>query len=168
MLVIDSVHQGVRSTSSITPNALWWPTSKVWKIFTSFGNRLVFNWYIEVGVFYPYLFFFRLTKFLVFLLTTNFETWHDNVVFETGRKETAPTQVLIRIQNEVFNESVHYLRTARLHGNAVQWLVLFNRGATKISAECSLTVLKRLVLAGEIIVTNWLVRSDSQTAYNRE
>ena len=43
----------------IINNVLWWSKSKVWKIVTSFSNRLVFNWYIEVGAFYPFSLFAR-------------------------------------------------------------------------------------------------------------
>ena len=55
---------------------------KFWKFVTSFGNRLNFDWYIEVGAFLP-LFFFDLTKIWVFLLTTDFETRLNRGFFRT-------------------------------------------------------------------------------------
>ena len=65
---------------------------KFWKFVTSFGNRLNFDWYIEVEAFLP-LFFFRLTKIWVFSLTTNFETRLSRGFFGTCGKDTAPTYV---------------------------------------------------------------------------
>ena len=114
---MDSIHQGARSTSSIMSCGS--QNQKFWKFVTSFGNRLNFDWYIEDGAFLP-LFFFRLTKIWVFLLTTNFETRQSRGFFGTCGKDTAPMQVSIRIQNEVFSESLHFLLTVRLRGSAVE------------------------------------------------
>ena len=63
---------------------------KFWKFVTSFGNRLNFDWHIKVGAFLSF-FFFHLTKILVFLLTTNFETRLSHGFFGTCEKDTAPT-----------------------------------------------------------------------------
>lgn len=78
-------------------------------------------------------FIFFSSRFLVISLPTSFKARQDNVVFGTCGKDTAPTQVSIGIQNEVFSESAHCLLTARLCGSAVQLLVLLNRGVIKHS-----------------------------------
>ena len=54
MLVIDSVHQWVSSTTSMLCVVA---KIKVLKIVKSFGNRLVFHYYIEMGAFLLLSFF---------------------------------------------------------------------------------------------------------------
>ena len=148
-------------------NILWQPQSKVLKFVTSFGNRLNFDWYIEVGALLP-LFIFRLTKILVFLLTTNFETRLSRGFFGTCGKDTAPTQVSIRIQNEVFSESLHFLLTVRLRGSAVEIAGTGPSEVTKTFAELFASCVERPISARELFVTHCLVRLESQNVHNRD
>ena len=60
---------------------------------------------IEVGVFFTSF----SSKILIKLLPTRFITRQDNIIFGTCGKDTAPAQVSIRIQNEVFSENSHCL-----------------------------------------------------------
>ena len=63
----------------------------------------------------------------IFAHTTVIETRQNNVVFGIiCGKDTAPTRVSMRIQNEVFSECAHSLFTVRLRGSAAQFLVLLN------------------------------------------
>ena len=68
MLVIDSVHQWVSSTTSMLCVVA---KIKVLKIVKSFGNRLVFHYYIEMGAFLLLSFFcwhfFRVLETLLLL-----------------------------------------------------------------------------------------------------
>ena len=99
-----------------------------------FRNRLVLTSMLKWKRFYLFS-----SKLLMTLLPTSFVTHQDNVVFGTCGKNIKPTQVSIRIQNEVFSESTHCLLIARLRGSAVQSLVLLNRGVIKtfeMIADC--------------------------------
>ena len=59
-------------------------------------------------------------------LPTSFITRQDNVVFGTCGNDTAPRQVSIRVQYEVFSENAHCLLTVRLRGSLVQSLMLLS------------------------------------------
>ena len=65
------------------------------------------------------------------LLPTSFITRQANIVFGTCGKDTAPTYVSIRIENEVFSENAHCLLTVRLRGSHVQSPVLLKRAMIK-------------------------------------
>ena len=101
--------------------------SKTLEDYNNFRNILLFNYVVVLTSFS--------SKFLVILLPTSCKTCQDNVVFGTCGKDTVPTQVSIRIQNEVFSESAHCLLTIRLRGSAVRLIVLLNRGVIKTFAD---------------------------------
>ena len=167
MLMMASVHfrgQGVHTSSIMSCGS---QNQQFWKFIISFWQQTKFDWYIEVGAFLP-LFFFRQTKIWVFLLTTNFETRLSRGFFGTCGKDTAPMQVSIRIQNEVFSESLHFLLTVRLRRSAVEIAGTGPSKVTKTFAEPVASCVERPILARELFVTHCSVRPVSQNAYNRE
>ena len=97
-----------------------------------------------------------------------FETFQDDVVYGTCRKDTASAQVSIWIQFEDFSESFYFLFTVKLRGSAVETAATGPSEVTKTFAELIASCVERPILARELFVNHCLVQLEPQNEYNRK
>ena len=102
--------------------------------------------------------FFPLDQILVFFHSLQFlRLFQDDMVFRTCGKDTASTQVSMRIQIEDFSESLHISLAVRLCGSAVEMAGTVPYEVTQTFAELFASCVERPISAWELFVTHCLV-----------